>query len=356
MSPFIRLECPCGRTLRVKADLAGTEIRCWDCRATLAVPEPRRGGRVVREFLDSARKLLRIEGFLSLLAGGLAISCALAIPVVGPAVGLALLAASAMLYPELVRRTGPRDAPAPPDPTWPVRAKHLAWGPVLAIGLTAPVVLRHAVMDGCGVLLSWRGLGIAGVALACWLVLPLMVLFTSARSPAGPPSVHSGLAAIRRHPLATVLVLFLLPAGLLALEAALVVLFIEQGWFGYLVKDLFPPMGSNRVVLGFDGYDAQLAVAPLTSFLRLYVHGLGLGYTLIGALPASLTRGPILRTSPWFALDSGWYYLAVRILDSVLILAVVGVLLMIQARWLGLIATFDSRPPVSVGDREREGG
>jgi hypothetical protein len=355
MSPFISLECPCGRTLRVKADLAGTAVQCWDCQTTLVVPGPRMGGRVVREYLGGVRRVLRIEVLLSVVAGGLAVSCALAIPVVGPVVGLALLAAIATLYPEVVRRTGHDDAPAPPGATWTVRARQLAWGPVLAIGLTAPVLLRHAVMDGYGVLLPLRGLGIAAVALGCWLMLPLVVAVTSACGPAGPLRVPSVLAAIRRHPLATAMVLFLPPVGLLTLEVALVVLFIGQGWFGYLVMDLFPPLGANRVVLGLDAYDPNLAEAPLSSFLRLYVHGLSQGYTMIGALPASLPRGPILRTSPWFPLDSAWYYLVVRILDSVLILAVVGVLLAIEARWLGLIATFDSRPPVPVGVRERGG-
>jgi hypothetical protein len=36
----IPLTCDCGRTMRVKDELAGRKIRCPDCTATLAVPKP----------------------------------------------------------------------------------------------------------------------------------------------------------------------------------------------------------------------------------------------------------------------------------------------------------------------------
>jgi hypothetical protein len=41
-----------------------------------------------------------------------------------------------------------------------------------------------------------------------------------------------------------------------------------------------------------------------------------------------------------------------RVFYSAVILAGVGVLLAIQARWLGLIATVDPRPRVGAGERE----
>jgi hypothetical protein len=50
-------------------------------------------------------------------------------------------------------------------------------------------------------------------------------------------------------------------------------------------------------------------------------------------------------------MASDWPYLALRVLDSALILAYAGVLLAIQASWLGLIATVDARAPVKTGDR-----
>jgi hypothetical protein len=328
MSPFIRVDCRCGRTLRANVDQAGTEIRCWECQATVVVPYPPSGGRLVREFLDGARELLRIEVLLRFLAGGLVIACALAIPRVGPAAGFALLAAIASLYPGFVRSSGPDGGTARPGPAWRAWMSRGAWGLGLALGLTAPVLLRHVVMDGYGRLLAWRGLGVA--------------------------AVRAVLAAIRRHPLATAAALLLIPIGLLALEVASAAAFIQQGWFGFLVLDLFPNPASDHVAIRLENDTEQDPnLTPLSFFWRVYVHGLGLGYTLLGALPASLPRGPALRVRPWFLLQSAWHYPAVRVLDSALILACVGLLLAIQARWLGLIASIDVRP--TVGSAERLG-
>jgi hypothetical protein len=353
MPSFIRVECRCGRTLRATIDQAGTTIRCWDCQAEARVPHAATSERLTRECLDGARQFLTYGNLILFLVGGLIVGCALTIPVVGPIAGFALLALAAAFYPEVVSQSGRRGALAPPVPVGRLWAARCARGPVLALGLTAPFLLRHALMDGYGCLLSWRGPGIAAVAALCWLALPLGVLLTSASDGAGPIPARRALAALRWHPVATAVTLLLIPVGLLALEAALIVLLIEQGWFPFLVVDLFPALGSDRVVL--EPLVVRIiqhpGLAPLSAFWSVYVHGLSRGYTLLGALPASLPRGLFVRATPWFVMASDWPYLTLRVLDSALILAYAGVLLAIQARWLGLIATVDARSPVRAGDR-----
>jgi hypothetical protein len=54
----IPLQCPCGRDLRVKDDLAGRKIKCPDCSATLIVPtiDPDEGLVSEKPFETSSRK------------------------------------------------------------------------------------------------------------------------------------------------------------------------------------------------------------------------------------------------------------------------------------------------------------
>ena len=91
--------------------------------------------------------LLGPRSSCSILLGALVVACALAIPVVGGVVGFALLAAAAAVYREIIRISGLQGAPVPREPawrTWPVR---YAWGLVIALGLAAPALLRHMIMD-----------------------------------------------------------------------------------------------------------------------------------------------------------------------------------------------------------------
>jgi hypothetical protein len=350
MSRFIFFSCPCGRTLRATKDQAGTEVPCWNCQRTHVVPVPGTGKHLAREWFDGAGDFLRFESLFRFLVGGLVIASALVIPVVGTALGLTLLALAAGLYPEVVRRSGGRNTAAAPGPDWRARVSCIIWGPVLALGLTSPILLRHVVMDRYGLLLSWRGRGVAAVAAACWLTLPLMVMLTSAGDRTNPRPVGRVLGALWRHPWATSAALLVLPVGMFALEALLVGASLEQDWFPYLVLDQFPNPASDRVALRLENdFSLDPNFTPLSFYWGIYIHGLKLGYTLIGALPAALPRGPVVRARPWFTLVSDWHYPAVRALHSALILSGVGVLAAIQARWLGLIATVDSPSTVRSG-------
>ncbi|MCP6756592.1 hypothetical protein NL533_33710, partial [Klebsiella pneumoniae] len=64
-----------------------------------------------------------------------------------------------------------------------------------------------------------------------------------------------------------------------------------------------------------------------------------------GAIPASLSGGQTFRIPPVLFLTSDTHYFSVRCFLSLLILTGAGLLLTIQARWLGLVASLGSRRP-----------
>lgn len=345
MPEHIVFSCSCGRDLRVKSDLAGTSIRCWSCQAEVPVPRARyQRGRSLWLFVG-VRDVFTIEACLAIFLGALIVSFSLAIPIVGAGVALALLAAAAVVYREVIRLSGLQGSPALPGPAWRVWPVRCAWGLVIALGLTAPILMRHVIMDGFGRLIPWRGAGVAAAAALGWGAVPLITLIGSACDRSGPLTVRAAMRAVGRHPIATLAGLLIVPAGLVLVEAAVVSITAQQEWFGYLVLDLFPSIKSDRLPIHYlPPYDVLFPDhAHFTEFFPPYAHGLRLGYSLMGAIPASLARSQDWRVTPWFLLTYDWIYTALRIGMSTLALAGLAFLLAIQARWLGLIPTLDTR-------------
>ncbi len=344
MPEHILFSCGCGRELRAKADLAGTTVRCWSCQTEVPVPRVKsQKGRVGHLFVG-LRDVFRADIFLAILLGALVVSFALAIPVLGAAVGLILLAAAAGVYREVIRLSGLQGAPVPLEPAWRVWPVRCAWGLVIALGLTAPVLLRHGIMDSYRWLIPLRGAGVAAAAALGWIAVPLIAMVGSACDRSGPMSVRAAINVLARYPIATLAGLLIVPAGLLLLEVALVAITAQQGWFGFIVLDLFPTMKSDWLPhQGPFPLDVPFPEhAYLREFFRPYTHGLRLGYTLMGAIPASLPRFSDWRVSPWFPIVHDWVYPIVKVLVSTLAVAVFALLLAIQARWLGLIPTLDA--------------
>ncbi len=344
MPVHIVFSCGCGRDLRARADLAGTTVRCWSCQAEVPVPTAKPDSGRALELFVGLRDVFRAEFLLAIPLGALLVSCTLLLPVVGAPVGLALLAAAAMLYREVIRVSGLQGAPGTPEPAWRVWPVRIAWGLLIALGLTAPVLLRHGIMDGYRQLIPLRGAGVAAAAVLGWIVVPLITLIGSACDRSGALSVRAAQRVVGRHPIVTLAGLLIVPAGLLFLETALATITSQQGWFGYMILDLFPRRDADWLPRHpMYPLDIQFPEhAHLSEFFRHYSHGLRLGYTLIGAIPASLPRFPNMRISPWFPLAYDWIYIAAKVLISTLTLAVFAFLLAIQARWLGLIPTLDA--------------
>ena len=165
-------------------------------------------------------------------------------------------------------------------------------------------------------------------------------------------AVRRSVAGARRYPAAAVFAALMLPAGLLAIEAGLVVVSYEQGWLHYLALDL-SPRSSTVSVLGdanAGGFDFNLIDDHEVS--RIYAHGLRRGFALLWTVPASLANGTAARpeTGYAFANAAAWHdwvdpfaYLGFRSVLSVAALAGVFWLLVVLARWLELIGTLESR-------------
>jgi hypothetical protein len=168
------------------------------------------------------------------------------------------------------------------------------------------------------------------------------MLATSACGPTGRLRARQALSRVLWHPFATVLALLLVPMAFIVVE--LVFLFITrfESWHALFLCDTFPTSTASRFVPVTNvPLPLDPVVTPSSVYDSLYIHGLRRGYTLVGAITASLFRGIHTRVSPSSIRLTGLLYLGTRILCSALFLTVIAPSLQLQARWLGLIASVD---------------
>ena len=357
MPAFIHVPCPCGHEVRAGRDQAGGSVRCWSCGREVAVPL-RTAGRLAAACVEAVLDALRPSAFGPVVAGALALVAALLVPKVGAWLGFAVLVAGAWFYQGLLRNPG-----APRHASWnraPFSAngeavddgESAAWTDLavrsaLAIPAAAALVAPFLIRNG-GKLLPGEPSGVgpfAGMlaALAAWAVAPLLLLAANARE-------RPAWRAVARHPVAVAASLALFPCGLLLLEGFTAALCLEQGILAPAVSDLFPtpeigPLANgSEVVFNFDGatrrFPFELDVRRL---LGVYLAGLGRGHTLVADFPLSLATGwqvsrfdPVLFRMTWEA------FFAYRCVFSALVLTGAGLLLSVQARWLGLTAAVDA--------------
>jgi hypothetical protein len=301
--------------------------------------------------------------------GAALITVALLVPSVGPLIALALVAGAAWGYVDqfrcgiagaLQRRArlvlAPETIPAAQVPTRRERAVRAGLGVLATAALVAPLVIRNQ-----GHILPPAGspsqvLGGTGLALVGWLVIPLLLLVVLAHDRNGSLPPRLTLAALARHPAATLAALLVVPLGLMMIEGLLALIAWQQGQLPLMILDGFPPPTFERTEDGrhaiFD-YDGQVfdlkSTARDDELILLYPRGLRHGFTLLGTIPLSLSVGLTeVRAEPRkFNVLTG-HYLATRIALTFLILAGTGVLLTVQGRWLGLVAALDSHRPVTV--------
>jgi hypothetical protein len=364
--------------LRVRPDQAGTLVRCWSCGHEVAVPYPRQQGRLVQALADAAVTALRPPTLLFVAAGAMLITATLLVPGGGPWMALLLMVVAAWGYEDqfcfgirLLERNSP-ERPRGPDITqdavpesptgMPARASPLWWvivrvilGAVSVGVLVAPFVIRNQ-----GYLLpparsSPRVLAFVELALLGWLMIPLVSFTVMARDRIGPLPPRLALAALVRHPAATLAAVLVLPLGLVLIEGLLIVIAWQQGQLPLMILDNFPPPrlvraeDGRHALFNYDGrvFDLQSMGRP-EDLIQLYPRGLRRGFTLLGTIPLSLSVGRVeVRVSPRRFQVQPAQYMATRIAATALILTGAGLLLTIQARWLGLIAALDSRRPAA---------
>jgi CheY-like chemotaxis protein len=370
MPAFIYANCRCGRTLRARVDQAGTAIRCWSCGGNVTVPHPRVTGRLAWALAESVPRSLSLPTVVAVLAVAVLISAALVVPVAGLWLALGVCVAAAWWYGRSIRESGlaawgrllpPRaaggDASGAADGTPGPGLLARVWWLVLSVLSVAALVAPLAIRNGGGALPEvgdpfpppgarvW-----AAVALLGWLVMPLLLVTTFAHDRRGRLSPVAALAALVRHPAATLAALLILPLGLLVMEGLIASAAWQQGSLPLLVSDLYPPpqfvsrQNGAHLVFNYDGIvKDRLFLQFSEEASSVYWLGMRRGYTLTGTLPASLTTGITARMSPELFRTTEEIYFGVRFFLSVLILTGTGLLLAIQSRWLGVTASLGSR-------------
>ncbi len=227
MPMSIHVTCPCGRTLRAQPDQAGTAIQCWSCKTELVVPHPNQSARLARALADAASEAFQSPTLPLILAGAALIAASLMVPRAGPILALVLIAASVPAYGAQIRDSGRSlshraavtapptpvvvsvSAPAPDQdeeieepPPWAGPAR-LLLGVVAAFVLAAPLLLRnrgHALPpEGANPGVVW----LLALALAGWLLMPVVLLAAYAHDRHGPLPPRLVLKSLARHPLAT---------------------------------------------------------------------------------------------------------------------------------------------------------
>jgi hypothetical protein len=356
MPTFIEVRCPCGRTLRARSHQAGAAIQCWDCKAEVIVPEPPRSG-LARPLSDAAAEALQPPAVLVIVGFAALATAILIIPRVGVLLALGLVAASAQGYGRQVGAAVPAASPggAGASPRWalPVRC---ALAVAAAFAVAAPLFLRNRghALPPPGTAPTLAGIAAAAVALACAVVVPVALCSAYACDHQGPLPSRLVLRALARHPAATLLALLLLPLALILTEGFVALISWQQGQLPLLVVDLFPPpvdayrVNGRHLEFDYDGTRLDRNYSEsLDSVAGAYPYGLRHGFTLVGTVPASLSVGLLqVRTNPWEYAVTPVAYLILRVSLTLVILAAGSTALVVQARWLGVIAALGSHRPV----------
>ena len=151
--------------------------------------------------------------------------------------------------------------------------------------------------------------------------------------------------------MAVLAALLIVPLSLPLIEAAVFVATRITSTFSFMLFDLFPQREGVRTLYRIPYYApgelrmnwVDFREASDSHILGSYTDSLRHGYTLLGAIPASLA----MNTSNGFFCESIGLspqgYLAHRMFFTMMIVTGMLSALAVQARWLGLLSTMDSR-------------
>jgi hypothetical protein len=355
----VNVKCPCGRGLRAKLDQAGSTITCWSCHATVKVPVPVAPGDWVARLLRmGARQILEAQTFTLLAVGAALVTLSLSVTHLGvPARLLARLATPGIYcagfamslvmigYGELLRRGSQGDWTARPHVGWWARA----WRALICLSAGSALVLPLIYASETGTIPRVTNQGLS-IALGVTILMPLVMLGTYA--PRGSVMGRVGMigSMLRRHPFAILASLLVLPISLVVIEGLVFTLTRITQEFSFMLFDLFPrrpEILSYGNVPYFTDMDHKLTdyrAMPDAQVIGYYGDQLRHGYGLIGVVPASLAL-PTAHGYDSFASLQVQYrsYVAHRMVYTLFIVTCILAVMAIQARWLGLLSTMDSR-------------
>ncbi len=364
----IRVQCPCGKDLRARPELAGSEITCWSCHASVAVPVPvAPGGWVAKLLTMTARQILESRTFTFLWIGAVLVTVALSVTSLGlhlgrraeawvphPGVFAAAVALGLVMvgYGELLRRGSQGDW----TPRTAVGPWMRAWRASLCLGAGVALVMPLIMATSAQVTPRVTPGGLA-IALAATLILPLVMLGTYFPEGSVLDRVRLVGSIVRRHPTALLASLLIVPVSLPAIEGLVWVLARITQTFSFMLFDLFPPRDGIQTVFRVPYYVTganqlrwvEFREASDSLIMGSYFDSLRHGYTLLGAIPASLA----MHTSNGYFLESvgltARSYLVYRMFFTLVIVTGMLSALAVQARWLGLLTTVDARRSASSG-------
>jgi hypothetical protein len=353
---YLHPKCRCGRELRAKPEQAGSQIICWDCHAPVRVPIPAApGGWVARLLRMGAMQLLEARTFTLLIIGATIVTSALALPQLGarggrlirwlpisnPGIWLAGLALGLVMigYGELLRRGSEGDWTAKHSISFRTRI----WRGLVCLGSGLALILPLLLASSSRTIprATSAGLAIAAVPI---LLLPLVMLATYAERGTIRQRLSMIGAMVERHPVAVLSSILILPLAVVVIEAIFFLLTWVYRPASFFMLDLCPQVGGVEKKWGVPFLlNQDFRGASDTLIMGVYGEQLGKGYSLIGAIPASLAMDISNRYDPYpIGLTSREYLLA-RILFTLYIVSVMLAALAVQARWLGLLSTMDSR-------------
>ncbi len=323
-------------------------IRCWDCHAEVRVPRyrdsrSRPAPREKSKFLENWGDLVSGTVLLALLT-----MVAITIPRVGGLLALTVLTVGGVLYIKRIEEVGlaeTEDQEELEESNQQQSTKVLRQGRRLLLGLSLAVGLSCPFWASKGASVGFQRPQIPGeyllmiIAPILWIGLPLIVFVLSARGLSGWLGIRQVLLAIRKRPWTSLAALLILPATFLALEVILMSLLISTGWLHAFVFDIFPPEVAGNLA----HYNAKILSDgsigfSLVGYTQMYNDSLRSGFSLVGSIPLSLSRGLSPQASiRYLSTLTNESYLIVRMVISLVELSLIMAVLVIQASLWGRI-------------------
>lgn len=338
----LTVQCPCGRALRAKIELAGTEIPCWECHRKVLVPFPRSAGEVIHALRQGWDDVFETPLFRLLIGVAVVFTAVLAVPRWGVALGAVGFVLAAFGYGALIRRVGDagvrgEDRAAEADePAGPRRWLARGGAALLfGIGLSAPFLLARG---GIGQPARFAGVLVPLLAVAVFGLWPLVML--AAFGPSGPRAAR---AIVRWRWRSALGVLALVPLTLVVLECMIVFTSFFLGFFGGLMIDLVPTPPGLRERLGVaPDWIYHFGEPADIHFLDVYFNRLCHGYTLTGAIPPSLMLPASTVDKYWATSRDADLFFIFQVAFTALIHTCVLSAFALQACWLARIGQLES--------------
>lgn len=349
---YLRVVCPCGRPLRAKVELAGSEISCWECHNRVAVPRQHASGvEIVAGLQAGWGRIFSAETVGVILVAAAVVTGLMCVVNAGVPLAMVMLVVIAVGYGELIRRDG---LFGPSDREQTEGSYRSPWVQGLAAVALGLCLWAPYLLSPQGIGASARIVGAGWLAVAAGsVVVPLAMLAIFGRGRTGRLGAQRALRAAWSHPFATLAAIAVVPLAAVMLEGLLLVLTRYFDTLGYLLGDLFPQTEAAGRLLNISTYSLYAPGASSEpSVFHVYLHQLSHGYSLLGAIPPSLSLR-MARSVHHLSLGQPdtqyfWFRVAATFLSATVMLLA----LALQARWLGLIASLEAITlPESMHDR-----